>query len=334
MNYGLFLSAQYPAEDDPVARLEEHLEQVQVAREAGFRTIMGGQHFLSDPFQMLQLVPFLARLAPEAGEMRVGAGILLTTLLNPVEVAENVATLDILTRGRFILGVGFGYRSEENHAFGIFDRRVETFTAKLDVIRRLLEGEEVTAEGNGYRLEAQRLTLRSLQRPRPPLWIAANNDAAVVRAAKLADTWLVSPHTNLDELERQVALFRGERDADPEELPVIREAYVASTDAEALAGARPYLDQKYKTYVDWGQSDVLPAADTLRREWDELHAGRFILGGPATAAAQISEVIERLGVTEVIFRVQWPGMPQSDVMRSLRLLIDEVLPQVSGASAS
>ena len=278
---------------------------------------------------MLQLVPLLARLAPEAGEMRVRAGILLTTLLNPVEVAENAATLDILTGGKFILGVGFGYREEENHAFGVFQQRVSTFTAKLDVIRQLLEGESVTAEGEGYRLKEQKpVSDRFSARAR----LSGSQQTTMPQSPgrqKLADTWLVSPHTNLDELERQVRLFRAERSSRPEELPVIREAYVAPTDAEALAGARSYLDQKYKTYVQWGQSDVLPPTGTLRREWNDLHAGRFILGSPETAAAQISEVIERLGATEILFRVQWPGMPQTQVMRSLGLLINEALPRVS-----
>ena len=86
----------------------------------------------------------------------------------------------------------------------MFEHRIGTFVDKLEVVCRLLEGETVTAEGNGYRLDRQRLTLRPLQRPRPPIWLAANNDAAVVRAATLADTWLVNPHTTVMELERQV----------------------------------------------------------------------------------------------------------------------------------
>ena len=328
MDYGLFFLPQYVAGDDPAARFAEQLEQVHFAREAGWRTLLVPQHFLSSPYQMLQPAPLIGRLATETGEMRVVAGILLATLLNPVEVAENAATLDILTQGRFVLGLGLGYRSEENEAFGVFERRIGTFVDKLDVIRRLLEGETVTAEGNGYRLSGQRLTLRPVQRPRPPIWLAANNDAAVVRAARLADTWLVNPHTTVTELERQVALFRRERGSEPDELPVIREACVAPTDEEAMEIARPYLDEKYKAYVDWGQSDVLPPTDTLRREWPDLLAGRFILGGPARAAAQLREVIDRLRPTEIQFRVQWPGMPHERAMQSLQLLATAVIPRI------
>jgi alkanesulfonate monooxygenase SsuD/methylene tetrahydromethanopterin reductase-like flavin-dependent oxidoreductase (luciferase family) len=325
VRFGLFVSVQYPAGDNPVARLRENLEQVRVAREAGFQSIFAGQHFLSQPYQMLQPVPLLARLAAEADGMQVGAGILLLPLLNPVEVAEQAATLDVLTGGRFVLGVGLGYRLEEDEAFALGHHRVRTFVEKLEVLRRLLEGDEVTAAGDGYRLDGARLALRPVQRPRPPIWMAANNDSAVRRAARLADTWLVNPHASVAEVERQLALFRAERGSEPAELPMMREACLAPTDEEALAIARPYLAPKYEAYVDWGQSDVLPPSDTLRREWGDLRAGRFIVGGPETATGQVAALRE-LGVTELVLRVQWPGMPQQDVLRTLELLAMEVLP--------
>ena len=326
MRFGLFVSAQYPAGEDPAIRLAEHVEQVRLVRDAGFSSLFAGQHFLPAPFQMLQPVPLLARLAAESGDMRVGAGILLLPLLNPVEVAEHAATLDVVTGGRFVLGVGLGYRAEENAALGVPERRVRVFREKLDVVRRLLEGEEVTADGHGYRVEGARLAPRPVQSPRPPIWMAANGDAAVRRAARLADTWFVNPHAAVAEVERQLALFRAERGSEPEELPMLREACLAATDEEAIAVARPHLAGKYEAYVDWGQSDVLPPSDTLRRGWDELHAGRFLLGSPETVLRQVA-ALSALGVTELVLRVQWPGLPQRDVVRTLELLATEVLPR-------
>jgi alkanesulfonate monooxygenase SsuD/methylene tetrahydromethanopterin reductase-like flavin-dependent oxidoreductase (luciferase family) len=325
MRYGLFVSAQHPAGEDPAARFAEHLEQVRFARDAGLHSIVAGHHYLSSPYQMLQPVPLLARLAAESGDLRLVAGILLLPLLNPLDVAEQAATLDVLTGGRFVLGVGLGYRDEENAAFDLPPERVRVFREKLDVVRRLLEGEAVTAVGHGYRLENARLALRPLQRPRPPIWMAANNDAAVRRAARLADTWYVNPHVSLAEVRRQLELFRAERGSEPRDLPLMREACVAPTDEEALATARPYLAPKYSAYVDWGQSDVLPPSDTLRREWEELRAGRFLVGRPETVAAQVRELRE-LGVTELVLRVQWPGLAQREALRTLELLATDVLP--------
>ncbi|QEC48419.1 LLM class flavin-dependent oxidoreductase [Baekduia soli] len=331
IDLGLFLSDQHPPGRPPAEGVREHLEQVAAARELGYTSIWAGQHFLSQPFAMYQSIPMLARVAAEAEGMTVGAGVLLLTLLNPLEVAENVATLDAICDGRFVLGVGFGYRDVENAAFGISTGRVATFEAKLDVVRRLLAGERVTARGEGYVLTDAELALRS-ERP-PPIWMAANGDRAVQRAARLSDAWLVNPHTRLDELERQVGLFHAARAeaglAPVTRMPVIKEICVAETDEAALAAARPYLEGKYDAYVAWGQSDVLPEGDTLRRAFAELTAGgRFVIGSPQTCAAILAEHVARLGVDHIICRAQWPGMPQEHVLRTLRLLAHEVAPRL------
>jgi alkanesulfonate monooxygenase SsuD/methylene tetrahydromethanopterin reductase-like flavin-dependent oxidoreductase (luciferase family) len=328
---GIFLSGQHPAGVSAVAAVREHLEQVELARELGLSSVWAGQHFLPHPFQMFQSVPLLARMAAAADGMSVGTAILLLTLLNPVEVAENAATLDAIAAGRFVLGVGFGYRAAENAAFGVARGRADLFERKLDVVRRLLAGETVTASGQGFELVDERLALVPEQPP--PIWIAANSDRAVRRAARLGDAWFVNPHTRLDELERQMHLYRAEREAGglPQSVctPVLKEVCVAATDDEALEIARPYLKNKYDAYVDWGQSDVLPKSDTLRREFAELTAGgRFVLGSPETCAAILGDHIDRLGATHFVCRLQWPGMPQQHVLNSMRLLAQEVLPAV------
>jgi alkanesulfonate monooxygenase SsuD/methylene tetrahydromethanopterin reductase-like flavin-dependent oxidoreductase (luciferase family) len=328
MRYGLYVAAQHPEGANPGRYLSEHLEQVRFARDNGFDSVFAGQHFLSAPFQMLQPTPLLARLAAESGDLTIGSGIFLAALLNPVELAEQVATLDIICGGRFVLGAGLGYRDEENMAFGLTSHRVRVLEEKLDIVRRLLEGERVTATGHGYRLENTKLSLRSLSDPRPPIWLAANSDAAVRRAARLADTWFVNPHTTVDELERQLALFKTERGTMPSELPAIREVCVRRTDEEAIDVARPFLDRKYKAYVRWGQSEALPPTDTLRQEWEELREGRFIVGSPETAAEQIRQHRDRLGITHLVFRAQWPGMSHGEAMETLRQLSSAVIPSV------
>lgn len=325
MRFGLFLLWQHRPDADPKRIASELLEQLRLVRD-DFDLVLSGQHFLSQPWQMAQTVPWLARIAAESGRMRIGAGILLVTLLNPVEVAENVATLDAISGGRFVLGVGLGYREVENAAFAVPRRRVGVFVDKLDVIRRLLEGEEVTARGHGYRLERARIGIRPVQRPRPPIWLGADGDAAVRRAGRLADTWLVNPHATLAELERQLALFVAARGSAPSVLPAVRELCVRESDEEAVETARPYLDRKYKSYVAWGQSETLPPTDTLRREWDELRRDRFIIGSPATVTAQIRDHERRLGVTDLCLRVQWPGMPNDEALRTLELFRTAVAP--------
>lgn len=329
MRLGLYLSAQHPPEADMAAALEEHLQQVRLARQSGFAAVFAPQHFLSHPYQMLQPLPLLARLAAESGGMTLGTGILLLSLLNPVEVAETAATLDVLCGGRLVLGVGEGYRPQERAAFGIDAPPRRSLSERLDVVTRLLEGEEVSARGEGYRLDRARLALRPLARPRPPVWMAANRDGAVRRAARLSDAWLLNPHATLGHLERQMLLFAAERGSPPDDVPIVREVCVAETDSAALADAAPHLAAKYGAYVRWGQSEAMPAGDTLRRDWDDLRRERFVIGSPARVVAELDELRERLGATLVLARVQWPGAPPDLAMRSIRLLGEEVLPRLA-----
>ena len=118
---------QHPPAVSTRRMVEDAVRQTALARDLGFDIVVAGQHFLTQPYHMLQPIPLLARIAAEAGEMRVGTGVLLLTLLNPVEVAEQLATLDAIAGGRLVCGVGLGYRVEENEAFDLPARRLRVF---------------------------------------------------------------------------------------------------------------------------------------------------------------------------------------------------------------
>lgn len=331
MRFGLWLTAQHCASIAPYQAVRQHVEQVKLAAELGFDLALAGQHFLSQPYWMLQNIPLLARVSAVSGQMWLGTGISLLTLLNPLEMAESVATMDAITSGRFILGVGQGYRQVENEGFGVASQRGALFENKVRVVRDLLAGARVTATGPGFQLNGAELAL--VPKHPVPIWIAANNDAGVRRAARLGDAWLLNPHSSLDHLERLVELFHMERARcglpPATDVPVIKEICVRPTDSEAIAVARPYLERKYAAYVSWGQEATMPAGDTLRQDWASLAcAGRFIVGSPETCVAQVQEHVARLGMTTLVCRVQWPGTPQEEALRSIELFAREVMPIV------
>src|SRR5262245_19525969 len=133
MKVGIFLTNQHPPGTDMIAALEGQLAMTRLARDRGWDAVATGQHFLSDGISQLQLVPFLARLAAEAGEMTGIAGVLLAGLHNPVEVAECMASLDVIWRGNFVFGVGLGYRDVEFDAFRVpRGQRVRRFEQCLE----------------------------------------------------------------------------------------------------------------------------------------------------------------------------------------------------------
>src|SRR3989441_7148697 len=106
MKFGIGLSVQHLPEDSQAARFQEHVEQVRLARAVGFTSVWASQHYLSDPFTYFQPIPTLARVAAEAPGMTLGTGCLLLPLHHPVEIAEQLATLDVITAGRVVFGVG------------------------------------------------------------------------------------------------------------------------------------------------------------------------------------------------------------------------------------
>src|SRR5262245_17357618 len=317
-----------------VAALGDQIAMVHLARDRGWNSLFSGQHYLNEGNnQQLQTVPFLARLAAEAGEMTLGLGILLPNLHNPVYTAETVASLDVITRGNLIFGVGLGYRDVEFDAFGVpKGERVKRFEEYLALVQRLWTEESVSFEGAGCRLDNVRMNIRPVQKPRPPIWMAANSDAAVRRAARLSDAWLINPHATIATIRRQIAAYRAELEKagrrQPRALPIIKEVYCAKDRATALDMAGPYLLAKYRDYAKWGQDKVMPDDEDFTRSLDELIEGRFILGSPEDCYRQLEPYWREFGVNHIVIRTHWAGMPLSAALASIRLISEELLPSL------
>src|ERR1700742_2774459 len=135
-------------------QLRQGIELARTAEEQGFDHLVVGQHFLGAPYRYLHAVPMIARLGAETSTIRIATGILLLSLLQPVEVAEELATLDVMTDGRLTCGFGLGYRDTEFEAFGIKRaERVGRQVEALEIIEALWTGEKVTHHGRYFHLD-------------------------------------------------------------------------------------------------------------------------------------------------------------------------------------
>lgn len=334
MKLGFFVTNQYLPGESMAQKIQDSAEQVRAARDAGFSLIATGQHYLAAPYQMSTLFPLLSRLAADAGEMQVAATVILLPLHNPVELAESIATLDCITGGRFVFGIGLGYRDEEYTAFGV-DRseRVGRMHESLEVIKRMWSEDEVEFQGRYYTVPRTPVITRPVQQPHPPIWVAANNDVAIRRAARWGYPWLINPHATVPMVAEQWGRYTDALAAagqpTPPELPMMRELYVANDREAAYIESQPYLEGKYAAYAAWGQDKALPGEESFRVPYQELAKDRFLLGSPAEVVAELRRYHAELGVNHMIFRMQWPGMPQEQVLRQIELLGREVIPQVA-----
>jgi alkanesulfonate monooxygenase SsuD/methylene tetrahydromethanopterin reductase-like flavin-dependent oxidoreductase (luciferase family) len=328
---GLFLSNQFPAEDDIRLRLEEIFEQVRHARRNHFYSLWVGQHFLTKPLQMFQSTPLLARLIPEAEGMMIGPNILILPLLNPVTVAEESATMDQLTGGRYILGVGLGYRDEEFQVFNVNkSERVGRMNEAINLIRRLWTEETVEHDGTFYKVPKMGLGIKPLRPGGPPIWIGASVDSAIKRAAKIGDAWLITFYPSISWLSEQMKIYRTALEEvgkpEPEDVPILRECYVSPHHNSAFEEASPSMKVKYDAYAAWGQDQFLPKEEKFNQPFDQFVNDRFIIGDPSFVREEIQRYYEVLGVNHFILRLQWPGLAQEKVLQSIKLMGEKVIP--------
>jgi alkanesulfonate monooxygenase SsuD/methylene tetrahydromethanopterin reductase-like flavin-dependent oxidoreductase (luciferase family) len=325
MKLGLYMATQWRQGADLGPELDNLIEQVRVARASGLTSLMVGQHFVSSPLQMFQAMPLLARLAAEAKGMRLGPGLLLLPLLNPVIVAEETATLDWLTGGNAIIGLGLGYRQEEFDSIGVpIKERVPRFVEAVEVIRKLWRDDVVEHKGRYHTLSKVQSSIKPKQPGGPPIWLAGDSEIPVKRAAKLADAWMPSPMVSEEGVKKLGSLFRETRAAAglpaATEFPIIRECHVGSGTGKALDEVREPLSFKYEAYASWGGASGFVPADRIRADFDKFAANRFIIGSANEVIEQIGRYGEHTGTDHILLRVQWPGLDQKTVVRTLERL--------------
>jgi alkanesulfonate monooxygenase SsuD/methylene tetrahydromethanopterin reductase-like flavin-dependent oxidoreductase (luciferase family) len=244
-----------PTDRGPTQILDEAIEVIAAAADLGFDWVSMGQHWLSHPTIWPQPFPFLARIAPVTGSMQLKTSVLLVPLLNPVEVAEQVATLDHLCHGRLVVGVAVGYREQELAAAGLTRRdRGPKLTESIQLMKRLWSGEEVSFDGRYTRVDRGRMGFTPFQKPHPPIEFGAQSKAAVVRAARFGDGVFVGPQVAWKDVAGLADVYRTERAAEskpPGMLGASRSLMLGSSKEDAAARARQYLEKTFNMYSTW-----------------------------------------------------------------------------------
>jgi alkanesulfonate monooxygenase SsuD/methylene tetrahydromethanopterin reductase-like flavin-dependent oxidoreductase (luciferase family) len=325
MKVGLYITTQFTPETDVSAARKEMLEQVRAARQNGFASLWVPHHYATQPMQMLAPIPMLAYLLHEAEGMVIGPNILVLPLLNPIHVAEDAVTLDLLSGGRYVLGVGIGYREAEFNAFDVpLKERVQRFNESIAVMRRLWTEDRVTHQGKSFKIDDLGIGLKPVRPGGPPIWVAGVVDAAVKRAARIGDAWLITNFAHLSVLVPQMKMYRATlaelNKPFPDDVPITRECYIGPTREKALEECRAALEYKYGAYSSWGLDKLSDDAESFNQPFEAFVKDRFIIGDKASVNDEIQRYRELLGVNHFIMRVQWPGLEHGKVMRTIATL--------------
>lgn len=320
MRFGLILG-DVPASVSPREHFRQLLRQVHAAADAGFTLLSIGQHFLYGDVRCLQPIPTLARLAAEVDtDVKLAITVLIAPLAHPVTLAEDLATLDIVSEGRLIAGLGLGYRREEFRQFGVpFEDRIARFTELAETMRRLWTEPEVSTSGPVWPLVRATPHLVPVQSPLP-VWIGANAAAGVRRSARLGDAWPVGPRMPLPEVRELLGLYFSCRDAEGRDRtaqPIRREIVLGRDREEAVAAFTAMTSARYQDYSA-RERDSLPGTAS-----SEIPAA--ITGSPDSVREQLATLAAELPVDPVIVRAQWPGMDIEAVEQYLAVLGKEVV---------
>src|SRR5262247_1771918 len=210
MKFGLYSSIANPPRGEHLDRcIDETIAEAQLAEACGFDSCFFGEHHQDkDGFLPSPLIVATA-VAARTQRLRVGTSVILLPLHHPVRVAEDVITLDLVSKGRVILGVGIGYQPSDFRAFNVpMEHRMALFEESVEILRLCWAGETFTHRGKHYTLEDLQIRPRPYQQPSPPLWIGASVPAAVRRAGALADAFVATPSTSLQNVMSQVDAYK------------------------------------------------------------------------------------------------------------------------------
>jgi alkanesulfonate monooxygenase SsuD/methylene tetrahydromethanopterin reductase-like flavin-dependent oxidoreductase (luciferase family) len=331
VKFGTFHLMERPFSKSETQVVAEHLEQIRLADELGFDAVwLTEHHFSSVPYVPDVLGEYGISASPLAlacavsqitRRVRIGTAVKVLALEHPLRTAEDVALADILSRGRIDFGTGLGYRKYEFDGFGVpIEEKVERFREALEIIVGAWTNEEFSYSGRFYQVPRLSLIPRPYQRPHPPVWIASRLgtretiEFTVKNRYQLLSAWAPPEELRATRTMFEEALAEQGKVDTPFDFPCIRHVFVGETDEEARRGGEAAVEYYMKSTA-------------MFRPIGAHERGQMIFGGPDTCAAMIERLNREAGVNYVLCWMNFGGMEQEQVVRSMKRFAHQVLPR-------
>jgi alkanesulfonate monooxygenase SsuD/methylene tetrahydromethanopterin reductase-like flavin-dependent oxidoreductase (luciferase family) len=245
MRFGLFGGVVVPRGDPATIsarRLADYIETNVEAERLGYYATFLTEHHFTGVGQVSAPLQVLTAIAMRTTKLRLGTAVMVLAWHNPVMLAEQAATLDLISNGRLELGIGKGYRASEFSGFAIPMEEAEgRFDEALAVLKQAFTSEErFSRHGTYWHFDHVLVEPRPVQRPHPPLWIAAGNPGSIRKVAELGCCLLLDQFQSPTQIKQRIALYRSVvedqgRSFDPLMVAVARNVYVAEGAADREA---------------------------------------------------------------------------------------------------
>jgi alkanesulfonate monooxygenase SsuD/methylene tetrahydromethanopterin reductase-like flavin-dependent oxidoreductase (luciferase family) len=345
MEFGLFFLMQRDEGWTEQEVYDSGLEQMLAAEALGYSSVWIAEHHFND-YGLCPSPPVLAAfVAARTTTLRLGMGVSLLPLHHPVDLAEQLAVLDVVSGGRLDVGIGRGGTLQDYQTFqsdrGDSRARVEE---GIELIRRSWSGAPFDFQGRFHSAERLHVRPRPAQRPHPPLFIAANSEDSVLSAARLGLSTLSSFFVPVAELQkrhqvyRDAALAAGRSLSELEELERrswgMRVVHVATDRAEALRAIEaPFMGYQRRMSVlrsDSTGGSVPSSFDRsllrLREFREYLADGWALVGTPDEVRDDLQKFREATGYERVLLVMALPGLDTGRALRSMRLFAEHIAP--------
>ncbi|MET7331196.1 LLM class flavin-dependent oxidoreductase [Nonomuraea sp. NPDC005650] len=313
-------------------QFEDALESLRHADEGGFDWISASQHWMSAPTVWPQPFPWISHMAARFRNVGFMTQMLVLPLHNAVDVAEQVATIDHLTRGRLILGCANGYRELELNAAGVSRKdRTSRVEEGIALMKELWSGRPVRFEGRWWNVQGGQMGYAPYQDPHPPIVLAAQSAGATRRAARIAEGVFFGPQATFAEIEPLIALYRqtaGEHGREPGIVGAGRAIMIADSREAAIRSAHAYAEKTMKMYAGWDMQERNMTSLALEGDPDEW----AIIGRPEDCVEQILRAHE-VGLTHITLTAYNLPAGQQERVEYVRRLAEEVVQPVKRALA-
>ncbi len=324
--FGLWYDFRNPGPDAPPfeALYGDILDQIVEAENIGFDSVwMTEHHFVEDGYTPSPLV-LAAAIGARTRRMHIGTNLMVLPIHNPIRVAEDAATLAILTNGRFDLGVSIGYREEE---FEAFDRNIKhrpsLMEEAVEVIRRAWTGEPINFEGK--RFSYGPIAVSPVPASPPRILIGGMGPPAIDRVARIGDGFLSTAGIGHDLYIE--ALEKNGRDPDAGAIIAGNWAIIADDPEAEMHKLAPYILHQTNCYIRWGVFG--PDAQEFTSVEDAVANGFYELWDADKAVEEISGLLSAYPqIEDVHFWAQFPGEPVTSGTRRMRYIAEKVLPRL------
>jgi alkanesulfonate monooxygenase SsuD/methylene tetrahydromethanopterin reductase-like flavin-dependent oxidoreductase (luciferase family) len=349
VKFGLFYQLPCAPDQSEPARYNETIDQIIHADELGFDIAWLAELHFYRPFSIMPApLVVAAAIARQTRRIRLGTAVTLLALHQPLRAAAEAATVDILSGGRFDFGVGRG--TIALHFTGLNLPREESrtrFEEALEVIEKAWTRERFSHHGRHFQIPEVSLVPRPLQKPHPPIRVAANSAETAEFAGRLGYDVLVAAVINpipglYDHIRKyREALARAGHQADRRNVAALIFTYTAQSRAQARKEYEPSIMHYFRTVLDQvklgggGQSDNSYRYLQHVREnegamtWDGIERTMGIFGDPDECIGRINEIHEGSRINQIVCWFNPGGLiPHRDVMAAMERFADRVIPAV------